>query len=114
MTYNIKKFVIEKNSLYAIIILKDKSQLKMHIPVDKKIDLIELSKKYTVVSNAHIIDEHGVGTYQPRLYRPFVPLPEGIKLCKQWEFDRHWAENPDPCLTIDINALVWNEFNKIS
>ena len=46
-------------------------------------------------------------------FLPFVSLPEGVRQCQQWEFDRHCAQNPDPRYPIDINALVWKEFNKI-
>ena len=35
---------------------------------------------------------------------------EGVCQCKQWEFDRHCSQNPDPRYPIDINSLVWESF----
>ena len=110
MSYQISEFLIENNKLYVKIVSK-KNIMKINLPIDSKINLSSLPNKYGCVTNAHVINDEGVGIYDPRRFRPFVPLPEGFRQCTQWEFDRHCAENPDPRYTIDMNALVWNQFN---
>ena len=112
MSYQIKDFIIDDDKIYCNIIVRDKT-ITMNIPINDKVNLNELPNKYGCVTNAHIIDNQGVGIYQPRQWRPFVSLPEGVRQCEQWEFDRHCAENPDPRYTVDMNALVWNQFNKL-
>lgn len=66
---------------------------------------------YLKVSNAHAIDKIGVSVYQPRLYRPFTPFPEGQRKCLQWEFDKFLFENPDP-RGKSINEYLWEAYNR--
>ena len=111
MSYQVSEFLVEHNKLYANLISNDK-KMKINLPIEDKVNLSSLPNKYGCVTNAHVINDQGIGIYEPRRYRPFVPLPEGFRQCKQWEFDRHCAQNPDPRYPIDINALVWKVFNQ--
>ena len=112
MTYQISNFSVEDNKLYVNLVSNGKL-MNINLPIESGINLSSLPNNYGCVTNAHIIDNKGVGIYEPRRYRPFVSLPEGVRQCQQWEFDRHCAQNPDTRYPIDINALVWKEFNKI-
>ena len=64
---------------------------------------------YLQVSPCHITDDDGdtVAVYQPRLHRPFVPLPGSARLATQSEFDRCCAQNPADNASFDWNARVY-------
>lgn len=71
---------------------------------------LPLPINYLCVSPAHCTEDDGatVSIYTPRRARPFVPLPEGMRRIRQWEFDSFCARFPegdDPSL--DWNAVVF-------
>ena len=111
MSYQVSSFLVDNNELYVNIFSNGK-EIKMKLSIESNINLSSIPNKYCCVTRAHVIDSKGVGIYEPRLYRPFLPLPEGVRQCKQWEFDLHCSKNPDPKYPIDINALIWETFNE--
>jgi len=111
MAYTINGFRIDDNQLFADIIV-DNTLHNIGLRFGSKEHLITIMKGYLQVNINHIIDSTGVCINQLRGLRPFAPLQEGQRQCKQWEFDKFCYENPDPRYKIDINAIVWKTFNE--
>ena len=63
--------------------------------------------RYRPVHPAHIIDEKGVGIYEPRQTNPKCKLPDGMTELKQWQFDKYLYENG---FAHDTNYAVWKAF----
>ena len=102
------KIYVKNSNLYLD---TDNGTFKINVPENIPIN-DELKFKYKAVSRAHVIDKNGFGLYEPRQWRPFVPLPDGFRNATQWEFDKYCYENPDERYTgtpgyIDLNAVVW-------
>lgn len=68
MVYTVKDFIIENNCIYVNLILENKKIFKMHIPINGEVKLNKLPNKYGLITNAHIIDNQGVGIYEPRKF----------------------------------------------
>lgn len=112
MAYTIQGFSIKDEQLFAHITVNNVQQ-QLLLPFSSNENLIHTyPQKYLQVNICHIIDSQGVGVYQARKFRPFLPLPEGSRECTQWEFDKHCFENPDSRYEVDINATVWQTFNE--
>lgn len=102
------KIYIKDGNLY---LNTNKCTFKINVPENISVN-DELAHKYKAVTPLHVIDENGFGLYQPRQWRPFVPLPDGVRNAMQWEFDKYCYEIPDERYVgqagyVDVNALVW-------
>ena len=111
--YNPTNIYIKDGFLYLD---TDKGVFQVNVPHHISINE-ELKHKYKAVSHAHVIDENGFGLYEPRQWRPFVLLPNGLRNALQWEFDKYCYDFPDERYVgqqdyVDVNALVWKSWCK--
>ena len=65
---------------------------------------------YLLVNSLHCTEDDGktVIIYEGRRWRPFAPLPDGMRGVRQWEFDSFCARFPEGDPDEDWNAVVFN------
>lgn len=94
------------------------------LPEVMTVDVDDIGVHYKCPGPANIIDSEGCGVYEPRLHRPHVPLPFGVRQAKQWEMDCYYFTNQlsfasdvlsiSANKTVAVNVSVWQAYSLYS